>query len=90
MKICGMHTRLQNIIDKSGGYNVHLSAKLLMSEYQLNNYEIAYEMAKNEEIRKEIEAVGIGAVVDLTRRSIHIRNQKINSVITGISRLMRG
>lgn len=81
MKICGIHTRLQNIIDKSGGYNINLAAKLLMNEYQLNNYEIAYEMAKNEEIRKEIEAVGIDAVVDLTRKSIRIRNQKFNSVI---------
>lgn len=90
MKICGMHTRLQNIIDRSGGYNVHLSAKLLMREYQLNNYKIAYEMAKNEEIRKEIEAIGIDAVVDLTRRSIYIRNQKFNSVIMGLSSLMRG
>lgn len=81
MKICGIHTRLKNIIDKSGGYNVHLSAKLLMKEYQLNNYEIAYEMATNEEIRKEIEAIGIDAVVDLTRKSIRIRKIKFDSYV---------
>lgn len=77
----GIHSRLNNIIKSSGGYDYKLVGELLMKEYQLNNKEIAYEMAKNENIRDEIKCVGIDAVVELTRKSILLRKVKLRSYL---------
>lgn len=86
---CGIHSRLKNTINKSGGYNVRLASELLMIEYQIRNSEIAYEMAKNEHIRDEIDAVGIDAVIDLTKKSIAIRKIKLNGCISMLNRLSK-
>lgn len=32
---CGIHTRLQNIIDKSGGYNIFAATEQLMKDYNI-------------------------------------------------------
>ena len=77
----GIHTRLNNIKKSSGGYDYKLAGEFLMKEYQLNNKEIAYEMAKNENIRDEIERVGIDGVVGLTRKSILLRKVKLRSYL---------
>lgn len=85
---CGIHSRLQHIINKSGGYNVRLASELLMKEYGINNSEIAYEMAKNERMRDEIEAVGLEAVIDLTRKSIALRNIRFESCMNFYKRMI--
>lgn len=78
---CGIHSRLQEVINKSGGYNVKAASELLMKEYQLNNSEIAYEMAKNIRIREEITAIGIDAVVELTKTSLLIEKAKFRNIM---------
>lgn len=78
----GIHSRINNVIKCCGGYDYRLAGELLMKEYQLNNREIAYEMAKNENIREEINCVGIDAVVALTRKSILLRKVKLRSYLT--------
>lgn len=83
----GIHSRLKVLIAKSGGYNVDLSARLLMKEYQINNYDIAYEMAQNEKIRDEIEAVGIDAVVELTKKSIRIQKIKFAGLLNSFEKM---
>lgn len=84
----GVHSRLNNLIKESGGYNYRLAGELLMKEYQLNNKEIAYEMAKNENIRDEINCVGIDAVVDLTKKSILIRKAKLRQCLGLVNRFL--
>ena len=70
----GIHTRLNVIIEKSGGYNIIDSAHCLMKEYGFYNLNIALEMAKSENtIRDEIEAIGIDNVIELTKKSMEIR-----------------
>ena len=41
-------------------------------------------MAKNENIREEINCVGIDAVVALTRKSILLRKVKLRSYLTTV------
>lgn len=85
----GIHSRLNNIIKQSGGYNYKLAGELLMIEYQINNREIAYEMAKNENIRDEIDCVGLDAVVKLTKESIIIRKTRFNNLVRFINKNKR-
>lgn len=80
----GIHSRLNNIIKSCEGYDYRLAGELLMKEYKLNNKEIAYEMAKNENIRDEIECVGIDGIVELTRRSILLRKTKLRSYLATV------
>lgn len=76
----GIHSRLRNIIRKSGGYNRKLAAYCLMKEYEILNFDIAYEMAKNEYIRKEIDAVGLDVVISLFKKSIELQNIRLRQV----------
>ncbi len=76
----GIHSRLKNVINKSGGYNLFAATELLMKEYNIRNFDIAYEMAKNENIRDEIRAVGLDAIINLTKKSIILRKIKFNSL----------
>lgn len=85
----GIHSRLNHVIKKSGGYNYKLAGELLMKEYKINNREVAYEMAKNENIRDEIDCVGLDAVVKLTRESIKIRKIKFNNLLRFINKNQR-
>lgn len=78
---CGIHTRLQNVIDKSGGYDIFTATEKLMEDYNIRNRDIAYEMAKNPEIRSEIKAVGLENVIKLTKRSIRIQNMNFASLM---------
>lgn len=87
MRICGIHTRLQNVIDRSGGYNVSSASKLLMKEYSIEDSTIAYEMAKNENIRDEIEAVGLEAIIDLTRKSLEISNAEFYGLMSALGNM---
>lgn len=75
-KKCGIHTRLQFLIDKSGGYDIFAATEKLMEDYNIRNRDIAYEMAKNPKIRDEIEAVGLSEVIKLTKESMRIQNMK--------------
>ena len=84
----GIHSRLNHIIKLSGGYNYKLAGELLMKEYQLPNREIAYEMAKNINIRDEINSVGLDAVIDLTKKSILIKKAKAKEVLNLVRRFM--
>lgn len=79
---CGIHTRLQNIIDKSGGYNIFAATEKLMKDYNIRNRDIAYEMAKNENIRDEIKAIGLENIIKLTKRSMRIQNMKFASLMS--------
>lgn len=72
---CGIHTRLQNVIDKSGGYDIFVATERLMEDF-------AYEMAKNPEIRTEIECVGLENVVKLTKESMRIEDMKFASLMS--------
>lgn len=81
MKICGIHTRLQNIIDKSGGYNVIFSARQLMKEYNIDDFEIAYEIANNHDIREMIKIVGIDRTIELVKHHINARRVKFDAMI---------
>ncbi len=73
---CGIHTRLRNVIKKSDGYNRLDATYSLMKEYNIYDFEVAYEMAKNESIREEIKAIGLDNILKLTRKSINIRKIK--------------
>lgn len=79
---CGIHSRLKNIINKSGGYNIHLSSKLLMQEYDLNDIDIAYEMAKDKKIKESIKTMGIEYVTECARKSITLRRTKYLQYMT--------
>lgn len=78
---CGIHTRLQNIIDKSGGYDIFAATEKLMDDYNIKDRDVAYEMAKNPEIRSEIKAVGLENVIKLTKKSIRIQNMNFASLM---------
>lgn len=80
-KICGIHTRLQFLIDKSGGYDIFAATEKLMEDYNIRNRDIAYEMAKNENIRDEIKTVGLENVIKLTKKSMRIQNMKFASLM---------
>lgn len=86
MKICGIHTRLQNIIDKSGGYDVNFSTRQLMKEYNIDDFEIAYEIANNLDIREMIEIVGADRTIELAKRYIITRRIKFNAMINVFDR----
>ena len=81
-KRMGIHSRLRNVISKSGGYNRHMATMQLTKEYNLGTYScsIAYEMASNVNIRDEIEAVGLEAVVNLTKESLRLRAIEFESM----------
>lgn len=68
----GIHTRLKYVIYRSGGYNRILSAKLLMMEYSISDFSIAYEMALNPNIREFINEVGIEQVLKVFKKKIEI------------------
>ncbi|MBS4893777.1 MAG: hypothetical protein KHZ90_08380 [Veillonella parvula] len=78
---CGIHTRLQFLIDKSGGYDVFAATEKLMEDYNIRNRDIAYEMAKNENIRGEIEAVGLENIIKLTKRSMKLQDMQFASLM---------
>lgn len=79
---CGIHTRLQFLIDKSGGYDIFAATEKLMEDYNIRNRDLAYEMAKREEIREEIESVGLENVIKLTKRSMKLQNMKFASLMS--------
>ncbi len=79
---CGIHTRLQNVIDKSGGYDIFAATEKLMEDYNIRNRDIAWNMAQNPKIRDEIEAVGLENVIKLTRRSIKLQDMKFASLMS--------
>ncbi|EGT3606778.1 hypothetical protein FKF97_10265 [Clostridium perfringens] len=81
-KKCGIHTRLQFLIDKSGGYDIFAATEKLMEDYNIRNRDIAYEMAKNERIRDEIEAIGLENVIKLTKKSMRLQDMKFASLIS--------
>lgn len=92
MKYCefeksGIHSRLRNIIKLSGGYNYRLAGKLLMREFGISNQEIAYEMAMNENIREEINSVGLENVIELTYESIKLRKLRLAGLTKSIVKL---
>lgn len=78
---CGIHTRLQFLIDKSGGYDIFAATEKLMEDYNISNRNIAYEMAKREDIREEIGSVGIENVIKLTKKSIKLQDMKFASLM---------
>ena len=78
---CGIHTRLQFLIDKSGGYDIFAATEQLMKDYNIRNRDIAYEMAKNPKIREEISSRGLSEVVKLTKKSMRIQNIKFASLM---------
>ncbi|MGU8921293.1 hypothetical protein ACV3UV_11345 [Clostridium perfringens] len=80
-KKCGIHTRLQFLIDKLGGYDIFAATEKLMEDYNIRNRDIAYEMAKNENIRDEIKSIGLSEVVKLTKESMKIQNIKFASLM---------
>ncbi|MGV2640061.1 hypothetical protein GNF86_01215 [Clostridium perfringens] len=81
MKICGIHTRLQNIIDKSGGYNVFAATEKLMEDYNIKDFFTAYYMAKDENIRNKIKSVGLKVVVKSTEELIKIQDIEFSSLM---------
>ncbi|WP_075810220.1 hypothetical protein [Clostridium perfringens] len=81
-KKCGIHTRLQFLIDKSRGYDIFAATEKLMEDYNIRNRDIAYEMAKNERIRDEIEAIGLENVIKLTKKSMRLQDMKFASLIS--------
>lgn len=94
MKYCefeksGIHSRLRNIIKLSGGYDYRLAGELLMREFGISNQEIAYEMAKNENIRDEINSVGLESVIELTYESIKIWKLRLAGLTKSINRIAR-
>lgn len=84
---CGIHSRLKNIIKLSGGYNYILAGELLMKEYGIRNRDIAYKMAENENIREEIEVIGLEEVIKLTEESIRIHNLRVAGLANTMRRL---
>ncbi|MBO3356124.1 hypothetical protein [Clostridium perfringens] len=81
MKICGIHTRLQNIIDKSGGYNVFAATEKLMEDYNIKDFFTAYYMAKDENIRNKIKSVGLKNVIKSTEESIKIQDIEFSNLM---------
>ncbi|XZN14431.1 hypothetical protein ACSW9O_15300 (plasmid) [Clostridium perfringens] len=79
---CGIHTRLQFLIDKSGGYDIFAATEKLMKDYNIRNRDIAFEMCKREDIRNEIQAVGLENVIKLTKRSIKLQDMKFASLMS--------
>ncbi|MGL6184842.1 MAG: hypothetical protein ACRC1T_05625 [Clostridium chrysemydis] len=77
----GIHTRLRFLIDRSGGYDIFAATEKLMEDYNIRDRDLAYEMAKNPEIRKEIECVGLDKVIKLTRESMRIQNMSFASLM---------
>lgn len=86
----GIHTRLKYVIHKSGGYNRVLSAKLLMKEYSISEFNIAYEMALNPNIREFIDEVGIEQVLKVFKKKIEINILRGKYVTNQIAKLARG
>lgn len=80
-KKCGIHTRLQNIIDKSGGYNIFAATEKLMEDYDIKDFFTAYYMAKDENIRNKIKSVGLENVVKSTEKSIKIQDIEFSSLM---------
>ena len=83
---CGIHSRLKNIISKSGGYDRYLSSKILMKEYNFDDADIAYEMAKDKKIRESIKLIGIDNVIDSSRSSIILRRTKFSQCMSLLKR----
>ena len=81
-KICGIHTRLQFLIDKSGGYDIFAATEKLMEDYNIKNRDIAWNMAQNPKIRDEIESVGLENIIKLTKRSMKLQNMKFASLMS--------
>ena len=79
---CGIHTKLKNIIKKSGGYDRMAARNLLMKEYKINDFEVAYEMASNEKIRDEINLVGLDNVIKLTKKSMYLNRIKFHTLMS--------
>ncbi|MBO3398524.1 hypothetical protein JJB71_13345 [Clostridium perfringens] len=80
-KKCGIHTRLQNIIDKSGGYDIFAATEKLMEDYNIKDFFTAYYMAKDENIRNKIKSVGLENVIKSTKESIKIQDIKFSSLM---------
>lgn len=82
MKICGIHTRLQFLIDESGGYDIFAATEKLMKDYNIKDFFTAYYMAKDENIRNKIKSVGLENVVKSTEESMRIQNMKFDSLMS--------
>ncbi|WP_283695706.1 hypothetical protein [Clostridium perfringens] len=80
-KKCGIHTRLQFLIDKSGGYDIFAATKKLMEDYNIKDFFTAYYMAKDENIRNKIKSVGLKNVVKSTEESIKIQDIEFSSLM---------
>lgn len=86
---CGIHSRLRNIIKLSGGYNYRLAGELLMKEYGIENRTIAYEMARNENIRDDINSLGLDKVIELACEDIKNSKLRLARISNEISRLTK-
>lgn len=89
-KKLGIHTRLQQVINKSGGYDIYTAALYLIEKYNLKNKDIALEMARNENIEEEIKKFGLDAIIKLTEKSIRLKEINYRNMVYKLKHVLRG
>lgn len=86
---CGIHSRLRNVIKKSGGYNRHIVSKILMKTYNVS-FDIAYEISKHENVFNVINSIGIDNVIYDAECDIRVRKKEFDGIMSIIGKLKRG
>lgn len=76
-----IHARLNNTIRKSGGYSRVDAAKELRWLYDID-FNIAYELAKKENIFKDIHRENLNEFIENAKRNILINKIRLNSLLS--------
>lgn len=85
----GIHSRLKNIIRKSGGYDKYKSAKELTAKYQNIDFDVALKMCKTPGVWERIEVNGLKHEIDNAIKEIRDSEVKLASILGLLSRMRR-
>lgn len=88
-EVCGIHSRLNHIIKSSGGYSIYAAARKLLEDYDIGDYDVAVEMAKDQNIRTKINDIGLTAVIQLTKEELVRQGIRFNSVVAALGSVVR-
>lgn len=81
MKICGIHTRLQNIVNKSGGINYESRIVYLMNTYNLS-YDTAQLLYNTDNEKRVINGEPLSVVLKDVYNKNRKSGQLLNSLFT--------
>lgn len=79
MKICGIHTRLQNIIDNCGGINYESRMVYLMNTYNLS-YDTAQLLYNTDNEKRVINGEPLSVVL----KDVYDKNRKSNKLFNSL------